>query len=346
MLVERGKVEAALMNNAPTTILTASVVKGSGASGGFGGSKTNIKSKSSIVRKNNDLQAVGHAADLQKNGVVRLDNVLSSKTADRLREYVLHLRAQSEKLVEEGSVQSLERFADVLLQNKRCDLKIPLLAGSSDTDPITSDALYELLVISPIGATIRRLLGPDAVLQELSCLMSDPGSDRQVVHPDTPCRETEHEAAVLYTCFVALQDVQSDMGPTTWLPGTHTWESHQIFQDDFVPPPRDDVPANNDGHGESRKDRLLRTQPILLGMLSKGSCGIFDSRLLHCGGANTSETTRAIFYFSFKNPAIGYSGNPPSIRPELVNQFTLADLENELTRFKSGQPTERILRSR
>lgn len=333
LLVERGKLEAKLMEEAPTSILAASVIKGAGSSGGFGGGSK--QRGSSNKKKSVSLQAQGHAERLQRDGVIRMDHVLSAATADRLRDYVLDLRAQSERMVQEGRVPSLDCFADVLLQNKRCDLKLPLLADSPNVDPIVGQALYELLVASPVGATIRSLLGPDAVLQELSCLMSDPGSDRQVMHPDTPCSPVAQEAAVLYTCFVALQNVDADMGPTTWLPSTHHYEIHQAFQDDYVP--------STSTH--SRKDELLRTRPIVLGVLPKGSCGMFDSRLLHCGGANTSDKTRAIFYVSFRNPSIAYSGNPPSIRPELVNQFTLSSLEEELVLFHKGQSTKRIMKN-
>jgi hypothetical protein len=52
--------------------------------------------------------------------------------------------------------------------------------------------------------------------------------------------------------------------------------------------------------------------------------------VLHCGGANTSEKSRALFYCSFKNPQIGYPGNPGSIRRELVAKYTITSLEKEL----------------
>ena len=103
------------------------------------------------------------------------------------------------------------------------------------------------------------------------------------------------------------------------------------------------------------QDDLLRTAPIKLGMLPKarsppalrlkpsarslsapqglwrrwggpsaagrdgwqGSMGVFDSRLLHCGGANRSPEG-AIFYLTFKNARVSNAGNPGSISPELV----------------------------
>ena len=103
------------------------------------------------------------------------------------------------------------------------------------------------------------MLGKQAALYELSCLISDKGSSRQVVHPDTPC--TADDEAVLYTCFIALQDIDLTMGPTTWLPGSHTQAAHDLFKDDYVASSSD----------ESSKDKLLRTTPSVLGVLPKGS---------------------------------------------------------------------------
>ena len=87
-------------------------------------------------------------------------------------------------------------------------------------DELITQALEEALCQSPVGATVASVFSDDAVLHEFSCLMSDPGSQRQVIHPDTPY--IEGKGPVLYTCFIALQDVTMDMGPTVWLPRTHT----------------------------------------------------------------------------------------------------------------------------
>lgn len=59
--------------------------------------------------------------------------------------------------------------------------------------------------------------------------MSDLGSQRQNLYPDTPF--LEGSGPTLYSCFIALQDVRLDIGPTTWLPGTHTKEAHEAFMD-------------------------------------------------------------------------------------------------------------------
>ena len=303
------------------TPLKASIVKvrGTGKSGGFG-KAGGSSSKSGIKSAANKVEAKTHSKILLKDGVVRIDNVLSPKVADRMRDHVYALRRKAEDEVKAGTVQPIQRFANVLLKKDRCDLTIPL----GNDDDIVTDALNEVLRESAVGQTIATILGDDAVLYELSCLMSDAGSQRQVVHPDTPF--IEGQGPVLYTCFIALQDVRLDMGPTAWLPGTHTAQAHDAFKD------------NNSILGESRKDALVRNQPAVLGTLSKGSCAIFDSRCLHCGTANKSGDSRALFYFSFKNAQVGYPGNPASIRLELGSaKVSMKAMEEDLELYSKGQ---------
>mmetsp|Transcript_1045 Transcript_1045/g.2911 ORF Transcript_1045/g.2911 Transcript_1045/m.2911 type:complete len:382 (-) Transcript_1045:1446-2591(-) len=319
VLVRRGELEEELMAGTSSP-LEANVVKvrGAGKSGGFGGGGSSGKKISTAALK---AEGKAHAKVLKKNGVVRIDNVLSSDQADKMREYVLSSRQTSVEEVESGKVPSLQRFADVLLRKDRCDLTMPL-----GQDDVIADSLNEVLRESAVGQTIKVILGKGSVLYELSCLISDPGSQRQNMHPDTPYLEGKD--AVLYTCFIALQDIRLDMGPTTWLPGTHTADAHEVFQD-----------SNASIGGESRKDKLLRTTPSVLGLLPKGCCAIFDSRCLHCGTANKSENdSRALFYFSFKDKKVGYPGNPASIRPEVgAAQITMEDLEEDLSSYSKGK---------
>lgn len=305
LLVERGVVESNLMakNGSP---ISPSISKGTTAAKGFGASSGMKPAEAKAAAK-------VHAKELRKSGVVRIDDIFPGDMADELREYVFDLRKRSEEQVQSGKARQIERFADVLLKENRCDLTIPI------EDEVVVNALLHAIQKTPVGKMMSSMLGKEAGLYELSCLISDKGSNRQVVHPDTPCTSDDDEA-VLYTCFIALQDIDLTMGPTTWLPETHNTKAHELFKDDYVPP----------SSGESSKDKLLRTTPAVLGVLPKGSCAIFDSRLLHCGGANTSDTSRALFYFSFKNSKIGYPGNPASIRPELSSKYTITTLEKEL----------------
>lgn len=309
LIIDRGDLEEKLMSPKAKPIKASKVnARGTGSAGGFGKTSGGGSKKSSLK-----VQAKTHAKVLKRDGVVRIDNVLSPDVADRMREYAYNLRKKSEKEIEAGTVQPIQRFANVLLKTNRCDLTIPL------GDDVVSDALDDALRNCAVGQTISAILGEDAVLYELSCLISDPGSQRQVFHPDTPF--IAGKGSVLYTCFIALQDIRLDMGPTIWLPGTHTAEAHEAFADS----------VSGLSGGETRKDELIRTRKAVLGTLPKGSCAIFDSRCLHCGTSNKSQDSRALFYFSFKNPEVGYPGNPASIRSELGSaEVTLKALEKDL----------------
>ena len=317
LIVKRGELEEELMalSNANSKAIEAPKLRGVGKAGGFGGgSKVNKQRSTKQSRK---AEGKAYAKVLKKDGVVRIDNVLSSDIADKIREYVYNLRTKSIAEIESGSVESIQRFADVLLRSNRCDLTLPV------GDEIVADALNEVIRNSAVGQTIASILSDNAELYELSCLISDPGSQRQVLHPDTPF--LEGRGPVLYTTFIALQDIRFDMGPTIWLPKTHTQEAHDAFKDD------------DSSSGESRKDSLIKQNKIVTGILPKGSCAIFDSRLLHCGTANKSEDSRALFYFSFKNPNTGYPGNPASIRREIGNaKLTMSVLEKDLESYSKG----------
>jgi ectoine hydroxylase-related dioxygenase (phytanoyl-CoA dioxygenase family) len=322
LLVNRGVHEEGLMANNHSPIKT-NKIKGAGSGGGFGGSPAGGRKAGFKV------EAKAHAKVLQKDGVVRIDGVLTNEMADTMRDFVLTLRAKSEEDIKAGTVRAMDRFANVLLRHNRCDLKIPL--GSTEVNT----ALHHVLCQSPVRQTIEELLTPNAVLYELASLISDPGSQRQVVHPDNPCSpDLKDTEPVLLTCFMALQDIDMSMGPTVWLPKTHTLEAHTKFRDETV----------GAGDAASPKDTLLRTTPSVLGILPKGSCAIFDSRLLHCGSANQSGMSRALFYFSFKNPRIGYPGNPASIISKLgAANLSIKSLAEELDAAKSGKVSSSLL---
>jgi len=78
------------------------------------------------------------------------------------------------------------------------------------------------------------------------------------------------------------------------------------------------------------KERFISMQPAQQSALMLGDAALFDSRLLHCGCANTSQNTRVIFYMTFSRDAIwplpdGLHGSN-SIRVEDVRRWKLPDL--------------------
>merc|ERR1712196_690078 len=64
--------------------------------------------------------------------------------------------------------------------------------------------------------------------------------------------------------------------------------------------------------------------------LATGDASVYDSRLLHAGGANLSDELRALFYVTFRHPeadavALG-NEDAHSIRPEYVGRFSLGQI--------------------
>jgi hypothetical protein len=381
LLRDKGDREAFLMSQSPQTPLKAfkvkrvkSTVSGSNSKGGFG-SKPNAssgkkkQSKPSFATTINsqetssstpsifEMQAPAYVQELHTEGLVRIDGVLSPELCKNLREYLIDLRARSTQAIEQGTLlDSQDRFADVLLNQNRCDLKVPL------GPPPVMQALAHLLNphYTPLRSMIQHVFDPftnnaghEATLYELNCFMSNAGARRQLVHADnvfgpppssssSSSSNNENEMALLdhepalVTCFVALQDIDETMGPTIWIPRTHNRPSHE----EFYAPDSDTTQQRGDTTVESSKERLLRTSPSVVGTLPQGSCVVFDPRTLHCASANACADpthTRALFYFSFKNPRVDDPGCPSCSGYGLVDaELTLHELCSEMDEARHG----------
>jgi ectoine hydroxylase-related dioxygenase (phytanoyl-CoA dioxygenase family) len=252
------------------------------------------------------------ASELLTEGVGRCNGVLDPDQAATLKTFISEALAKAQEDTSSGKVPPKHRFAEVLLKENRWDLLLPL-----DDDRVLGAA--RAIASSPIGDAIVEILGEDAVVHECSCLISDYGSPRQVLHPDTPQHETGETP--LLTCFTALQDVKDHhMGPTLFLPKTQDKVSHLRFFNEVV---KDELLKEN---AEHRK----------IGQLSIGDVSVFDSRTLHAGTANRAPgTRRAMFYLSFRNPRVADPGNPQSIRPCFANGLTLSDLRGNSAKKKA-----------
>ncbi len=315
-------------------------------SGGFGGgvaknkkkaknkknTKTNAKTKmvdkvdTKTLTYNSfspDMDESGHGAILQRNGVARVNNVLTSSTAQTLLKYVDEEKERSEDEVASGKVPKLSRFTRVLLKSNRCDLLLPF----DEENDVIMQALYELLGdgnsknLGTVGSIIESTLSRDAELYEFACLVSDPGSDRQVIHPDIAHQGLQQKrTGPLITCFIALQDIDSKMGPSEFLPGTNTAEFHKLLND------------------HSLRDDMLSKVPTKISLLNEGDCSIFDATTLHAGTANRSDQRRRLFYFTFRSLAMDDPrtwNNPGSIRPEVKDRkLSLKNIQDSIQRWR------------
>ena len=168
---------------------------------------------------------------------------------------------------------------------------------------------------SPVGRALEDLCGGDAPLFDLCAVISAPGAPIQPLHSDLGFDGAA--AAPLYTCFVALQATPSALGPTEFCVGSHV-----------------DAAA----HSALREGALSREAVPF--PLAVGAAVLFDPRIAHRGGPNSSERHRAFLSMTFANPR----GSAPVIVPApgdvLVSEggisgdgggvWTLRDLRNML----------------
>jgi ectoine hydroxylase-related dioxygenase (phytanoyl-CoA dioxygenase family) len=247
---------------------------------------------------------------LLRDGCVSIKNAISAEMADKLFEFVGDEKTRGEGRVENNEAEYDTLFGAVNNRRNRADMFLPY----SD-DLVRSGLLEAFQNLGPLINSLQSMKS-DGVLHELSSIISDPGSPTQCVHCDTPWLPN---AEPLYTCFIALQDIDDDMGHTTYLPRTHTDQAHKIFN-----------------AGVKQKENLISVAPAVQTRLKKGDCVIFDSRVLHCGGANSSEKRRVLFYFTITaGDTLKNNPNPKrgmgSIRMDDWQKHTVASLNNAVS---------------
>jgi ectoine hydroxylase-related dioxygenase (phytanoyl-CoA dioxygenase family) len=242
-------------------------------------------------------------AEMKKNGVVRIDNVLTEEMTASLLSLVMHELEVAKADVAKGVDQS-KRFSNLLSSENRWDLKLPW-------SPTLADAYRRIVRPGmPLGDLLTNLASNNGSVHELAAFVSMPGACRQVLHADTLWSATPS----VYTCTVALQDVTPAMGPTVFLPATQSRAAHRRF----------DAAAS--------RRALIAAAPHALSTLAAGDAAVYDSRVLHCGGANRSARPRVLLYLSLLDPAgplatgRGDVANVATIRPELAGRLTLASL--------------------
>ena len=166
------------------------------------------------------------AGSLAAHGMIGVRGALAAAETSALRAFVDGhlLRRKKEATAADGApnepaaIAAFARwFGSVRQLYQRYDLKLDA------TEPVVRDALRALC--TSIGPILEQSLTSEACVVELSSLISDPGATCQQWHPDSLLPSLV--GAPLITCFVALQDIAPDMGPTELLPHTHDVESHQ-----------------------------------------------------------------------------------------------------------------------
>uniref|UniRef100_A0A7S2TLU8 Phytanoyl-CoA dioxygenase n=1 Tax=Lotharella oceanica TaxID=641309 RepID=A0A7S2TLU8_9EUKA len=233
---------------------------------------------------------------LEQDGFVVLRGVLSP---DAVKAAQARLASELDAAIRKGDEKS---FARINNRKRRHDLRLSMAPGNR--------RLLEAILHSSkaTAQTYVGVLGRGATLVEFGVITSHPGAEAQDIHSDV---EFDGDARCVFTTFVALQDISEDMGPTNIWPGTH-----QAFFCEFYKPrmlgPRDPYYWKN-------KPKLMT--------VNAGDAVLMDTRVMHCGGANSSKRERMLFHFSFETS--GVDKNAPSgftynLVPELKGKYQLS----------------------
>ncbi|CAE8674768.1 unnamed protein product [Polarella glacialis] len=223
------------------------------------------------------------SACLQSNGLLRVRGALPRDQAEALSERV---RKELEERREDGDPKW---FGDVYgyedTSSQRWDLKLRL-------SPEVRAALRSLLGRLEL---VLESLRSSWQLTELAAMCTFPGDPGQPVHADTS--HIYDQQAM--TIFVALHDISPERGPTKMYPRTHT-----------------------DGEVHMGFTKVDETSAVLCTMQC-GDCVIMDSRLLHCGTANTTDLHRYLFYTSWMPQGRRSRGSTNTILPDYEERLYL-----------------------
>lgn len=225
------------------------------------------------------------AATLKVCGVVIVEDVIPEAVADSV--------AESVKAMTSGRMASVDVSADGEATFERADMAKrsegryeffnPLEA------PFSSPAVIENAFVMPI---VRRAMGPRVEIDTFSTVTSQPGAPVQHWHQDAgPLfpKAGMHLPAHGVVSFVPVESVTSTMGPTEFVPGSH------------VQCGRDEKPTPRFFDDGTILDlcKAVPTNRVLFADTKRGSAILFDFRVYHRGGPNTSDKQRPLLYTTY-----------------------------------------------
>jgi ectoine hydroxylase-related dioxygenase (phytanoyl-CoA dioxygenase family) len=278
-----------------------------------------------------------------RDGYTVVEGVVGADVCDEL---LTHVSLMTQEADRQGRT---DLFGNIQESVSRWDLKLELCR------PVVQALNQFSLRCAPI---LNSFVGNPAIkIVELAAITSAPGAVAQPVHADTMhgitrylqsdidlpigrdvdgssdeeetaedltsiVRAVATETAIICTALVALQDVEEDMGPTHVWPGTNTVEHHATLWGTSVGGKLHVAEADEAFKVEHKKMTL-----------KKGDLILYDSRTMHCGGANTSENKRrSVLVISVMGPGIRPDGTTWTILPALRNRLFLQKFPLDLER--------------
>jgi hypothetical protein len=155
----------------------------------------------------------------------------------------------------------------------------------------------------PWWPLVTAVLGHDAEHSFSGVVFSEPKTPAQFWHIDSPHEAREHRPPHAVNVLLALHDIPLEMGPTELARGSHRLTNHlsnpSLVRDEMVYQHEATSPEGLvEGTGEAVPECWKSD-------LTRGTCLVFDDRILHRGLANLSESPRHVAYFSYRRKGYG-----------------------------------------
>lgn len=171
---------------------------------------------------------------------------------------------------------------------------------------------FRRLLSHPLAASVvPDILGRGAMLSSLTAMIMRKGGVAQVLHSDQQFVPFQTPIAMVCNVVWMLVDFTDANGATRLVPGTHR-----------LPPPT--IRFQRDEAGERR---LVRADvPTVVAEAPAGSALVFDGRLWHGAGANTTDTPRPAIFSYYCQPYLRQQENlPVSLLDEVYAELTAAE---------------------
>lgn len=260
------------------------------------------------------------AVRLRRCGFVHLRGALAPEelTAahERLGRYVRALRANTTALLRGRTSLGEAHFVNSL-QERRWELLLPAELATAG-----------LLLSQPAHATLAHfaVLGPQLSLHSFGAAIAEPGAQPQRWHRDASPLFVGVSGGELpphaVTLLAPMRDLTSDDGPTELCVGSHHTYGLGFVHFGYMATSNltlrrwgvAQLTARGGDAGACEAGGLRVHRPLL----RQGDALLFDYRLRHRGGANSSPRHRALLYVTFARPWYVDAGFPPQMKPQLA----------------------------
>jgi len=185
---------------------------------------------------------------------------------------------------------------------------------------LNKGAVFRELLTHPLAeAAARQIIGERYLLSSLSAMIMSKGGTAQVLHSDQQFAPFPTPVALVCNIVWMLVDFTAENGATRLVPGTH-----------LSPPPI--IRMQTDAQGV----RSL-VQPDVEPVIAEapaGSALVFDGRIWHGAGANTTTTPRPAIFSYYCQPYVRQQENMPMSLNDDIYQ-ALSEREKSLIGFEA-----------